>query len=239
MEYRFVICDDEKIYRDNLKNYVEDYFNDREDSYETIETSGGEELLKLDGLLSIDIAFLDIELEDMKGINLSRKLKEINNNVLIVFVSSHPSYIEEVYDQVAFNFITKPIKDRRFIRVMDKALRAIEGIRHEKYYKIVNKKNMKLIPYMDIVCFRKDRNNLEIVLEDETLKTRGSLDKVEEEVESDYFLRCHNSYIVNKRRIIEQIGNNISLKGHTEEIPVGREYKKVVLNEISKMIEGE
>ena len=96
-----------------------------------------------------------------------------------------------------------------------------------------------MIPYKDIVCFRKDRNNLEIVLEDETLKTRGSLDKVEEEVESNYFLRCHNSYIVNKRRIIEQIGSNISLKGYHEEIPIGRDYKKGVLNDISNMIKGE
>lgn len=239
MEYRFVICDDERMHRENLKRHLEGFFKDKEDSYETIETSGGEELLKHDDLLSVDIAFLDIELEDMKGVDLSRKLKEINDNVLIIFVSSHPGYVEDSYEQRVFDFITKPIKDKRFIRVMGDALEAIEEQRDEKYFRVVNKTETVLAQYKDILYFTKDSNDLVIVLENDTIKIRKNLKDVETEIDMDYFLKCHNGYIVNKKRILKIKNNKLSLAGCKDKIDVSKKYLDDVLDAISDMIEGQ
>jgi|LGOV01.1.fsa_nt_gb DNA-binding LytR/AlgR family response regulator len=238
MEYKIILCDDEKLHREILSNEIVKHFADSQNDYEIIKASSGEEVLGYDEINTVDIAFLDIELEDMKGIELSRKLRAINDKVLIIFVTSHSGYAVEAFEQFAFNYLTKPIDDGKFKRVIGKALRTIEDQSDDKHFKIIHKREMISIPYRDIIYFKKTVNNLEIVLENDRLKTRSSLKNVEENIDMDYFLRCHNSYIVNRKKIVKQKGNMLFLYGCDDGIDVGRKYKDNVLSEISRMIRG-
>lgn len=241
MEYKIIVCDDEKLHREILSNEIQKYFTDNEREYKKIEVSSGKELLEHSDIDTVDVAFLDIELEDMKGIELSRKLREINDEVLIVFVTSHPDYMMEAFDQFAFNYIMKPIDSKRFNRIMDKALEDIENRRNsgdEKFFNVIHKKKMSSIPYKEIVCFEKKVNNLVIVLEKDKMEIRSSLKKVEEEIDMNLFLRCHKSFIVNKDRIIRQQGDYLTLLGCNENIPIGEKYRESVLIELSSMLRG-
>lgn len=241
MEYKIIVCDDEKLHREILSKEIQKYFVDNESEYKKIELFSGKELLDYGDIKTVDIAFLDIELEDMVGIELSRKLREINEDVLIVFVTSHPDYMIEAFDQFAFNYIMKPIDSKRFKRVMDKALESIENRRNigtEKFFNVILKKKMSSIPYKEIVYFEKKVNNLVIVLGNDTMEIRSSLKKVEEEIDMNLFLRCHKSFIVNKERIIRQQGDYLMIIGCNENIPIGEKYRKNVLIELSRMLRG-
>jgi DNA-binding LytR/AlgR family response regulator len=241
MKYKIIICDDEKLHMEILSNEIEKYFANSNNKYEKIEVATGKELLECGGIATADIAFLDIELEDMKGIELSRKLREINDKVLIIFVTSHPDYALEAFEQFVFNYIMKPIDSKKFKRIMNKALENIENRRKssvEKFFNIIYKKKMTSIPYKKIVLFEKKVNNLVILLENNNLEIRRSLKKIEEEIDMNCFLRCHRSFIVNKEKIIAQHGNYLTLIGHNEKIPIGEKYRDHVNIEISKMLRG-
>lgn len=241
MGYKLLICDDEKLHRQILREELEKYFDNSRCSYEIIEASSGEDALGDNKIGNLDIAFLDIELADMKGIELSTKLKAKNENVLIIFVTSYSDYMGKAFEQFAFNYIMKPVESKIFNRIMDKALEKIgnrQNSSSKKYFTIVHKKKMSSILYGDIICFEKKLNNLIISLENDKMVMRYSLKRVEEELDTSFFLRCHRSFIVNKERIIVQQGNYLTLIGHNEKIPIGEKYRDHVNTEILKMLRG-
>lgn len=241
MGYKILICDDEKLHRQILREELEKYFENTRCSYEIIEASSGEDVLGHKRTGSLDIAFLDIELADMKGIELSTKLKAKNEKVLIIFVTSYSDYMGKAFEQFVFNYIMKPVESKIFSRIMDKALEEIEYRRNnslKKYFTIVYKKKMSSILYEDIICFEKRLNNLIISLENDKMVIRYSLKRVEEVLDTKFFLRCHRGFIVNKERIIVQQGNYLTLIGHNEKIPIGEKYRDHVNTEISKMLRG-
>lgn len=239
MIYNILVCDDEKLQRKVLIDKIEMYFSNQKDKYKIFQASNGKEALKINRDKNIHVAFLDIELEDIKGIELSKKLKDVNDSLLIIFVTGYPDYMMEAFNQFAFNYILKPIKQVKFQAVLVKALEEIKKINkrnNKKFYNIVCKNKINSIPYSDIIYFEKKINNLIIVLEKEHIEIRNTLKNVEKAIDMEYFIRCHRSIIINKKRVIKLIGNNITLKGCDVKIPIGGKYKNNVLREISKMI---
>lgn len=241
MEYKILICDDEKLHRDILVEHIEGYFAGRTDKYEIMQVSSGEEVIAYDRIDIVDMAFLDIELGDMEGIDLSKRLNEVNDEALIVFVTSHPDYMDQAFEQFAFNYMVKPIDDKRFRKVMDRAsdvLKEIKNQEPEKFYTVTEGDNMTSVPYSDIVFIWKEGNYLIMELENRKLKLRGTFRKLEEEIDMDFFLKCHKGYVVNKERIIHKDGDFLVLRGHGKDIPIGDKYRKNVFKEISRIKKG-
>lgn len=239
MIYRILVCDDEKLHRKILIEKIEEYFSGKEEKYKIIEASSGEDALKINKDINIHIAFLDIELQDMKGIDLSKRLKDVNDLMLIIFVTSYSYYMIEAFEQFAFNYVIKPVNGERINKILDKAIEEImkrDKKDYKKFYNI-NKNNKAIsILYEDIIYFEKIINNLVIVLEKENIEVRNTLKKVEKEIDMNYFIRCHRSIIINKKKIVQLIGDTLTLKGHDGVIPIGGKYKNNILKEISKMI---
>ena len=58
----------------------------------------------------IDIAFLDVNMPELSGINLAKKLKVTNPNINIVFATGYDEYAKEAFAVKASDYLTKPIK---------------------------------------------------------------------------------------------------------------------------------
>lgn len=56
----------------------------------------------------IDLAYLDVEMPEMSGIQLARKLKEIDDDIKIVFVTGYSQYAYDAFKVDAIDYITKP-----------------------------------------------------------------------------------------------------------------------------------
>ena len=75
-----------------------------------------------------DIAFLDIEMSQMNGIMLAKKLKEIYPKINIVFVTAYSQYTSEAFDIHASGYVYKPV-------TKDKIIVEMENLRHEIKWK--------------------------------------------------------------------------------------------------------
>lgn len=62
---------------------------------------------------SPDLAFLDIELPDMRGIELADRLRKIKPDLAIVFITAHQEYSLDAFKLYAFDYILKPIDEER------------------------------------------------------------------------------------------------------------------------------
>ena len=73
----------------------------------------------------VDLAFLDIEMPEINGIQLAKKLKAINPKTKIIFVTAFNNYALEAYKLHASGYITKPVSQeavKEEISELDKAI---------------------------------------------------------------------------------------------------------------------
>ncbi|MDE7285047.1 MAG: response regulator, partial [Lachnospiraceae bacterium] len=56
-----------------------------------------------------DILLLDIEMEEMTGVELAKKVRQGNDAVQIVFITGYPDFIAEGYEVSALHYLMKPV----------------------------------------------------------------------------------------------------------------------------------
>lgn len=62
---------------------------------------------------TVDVAFLDIEMNELDGLSLAKRLKEINHNTNIIFVTGYSGYMKNAFDMHASGYILKPIREEQ------------------------------------------------------------------------------------------------------------------------------
>lgn len=87
--FRVVICDDEKIQRSILKEFTEKLLSERCLNYQILEFSFGEDLISKYPE-KIDIIFLDIQMKDINGIEVAKKIRKFDEKVEIIFTTALP-----------------------------------------------------------------------------------------------------------------------------------------------------
>ena len=100
-----IIVDDEKPARDILKVFLE--------KVEDVSVSGcfcnaAEALENMKSAIP-DIAFLDIEMHQTNGIELAKKMRRLNDDIEIVFVTAFDQYALNAFQVDASGYLTKPI----------------------------------------------------------------------------------------------------------------------------------
>ena len=97
---KILICDDEIQYLNSLRIHVQEYMNNRLIECNIVTATSPGEVLS--GDMSFDLAFLDIQMEDMDGISLAKELRARNSKIAIFFVTNHDEYQDDAMDVNAF-----------------------------------------------------------------------------------------------------------------------------------------
>lgn len=100
---------------------------------------------KDNALKKIDIAFLDIEMPELNGIQLAKKLKKINPLVNIIFVTAYDNYALNAYKIHASGYVTKPVSE-------DKIKTEIEGLRFPTQIEQSKKLQVKCFGNFEVFC---------------------------------------------------------------------------------------
>lgn len=126
-----VICvDDEQPVLDNFKMKTKD-FKEIESLKLFLDGNSAIEWVKNN---QVDTAFLDMEMSDMNGIELAKKLKEIDRNIRIIYVTAFGQYALEAFGVDAIGYILKPYTREDIYRELEKA--SLVRPRPQKHIKI-------------------------------------------------------------------------------------------------------
>lgn len=137
----------------------------------------------------------------MDGRELAEKIRELNDLVYIVFLTSHREFVKVGYRVRAFDFITKDQLAEELPDVMDRLLRRRE--RDEKeVYTIRTHSRYEIIPYKDIIYIYKQDQNIRFVLKTEERAERKSIKKILGELDKNIFMLVERGYIVNLGHIV-------------------------------------
>lgn len=88
-----LICDDDKLYIDMIRKYVDEFFADHKiTDYKVYEYNSGDEAAKNNE--KIDIAFLDVEMDGINGIEAGKYLRNNNKNIVLFIITSYMGYMQ-------------------------------------------------------------------------------------------------------------------------------------------------
>lgn len=215
MTINALICDDQIQCTQIVQQYLVKYCDERNYTCFCDLFDNGEKALN--ATKRYDIAFLDIEVGNINGLDIAKKLKEKNNNIIIFFITEYEKYIDDAMDLFALRFIKKPLDYVRFYSGLDKAIELINEEVIEIYLKDSNK--VIKIKSEKIMYIETQDHKVKIVTTEGVFYSSDLLDFWQKKLTHISFFRVHKSYIVNLNYIEEYKRIEIKLN-NGEIIPV-------------------
>lgn len=213
------ICDDNKKQRENLKAIVEVQMELRGLRYEVVQHESGEELIEyIKGNHEVDMIFLDIEMGGINGVETARRIREEDKNVVIIFITGFSEYVFDGYEVNALNYVMKPYKKEKIIKVINQGLQQIAGEGDRFFLFEQGKKSIK-INLRDILFFSSERRKVKVVTKVDTFEFYNKISDIEEELKEG-FIRIHQRYLVNIRHIEKIENNEVLIEG--KRLPISR-----------------
>lgn len=127
MTYKIAICDDSAEDRNYITALTRQWADRRGHCLELSQFISAENFLFEYGDKSdYDILLLDIEMGEMDGVELAKRLRRENEVLQIVFITGYSDYISEGYEVAALHYLMKPVKEDKLQAVLD---RAVERLR--------------------------------------------------------------------------------------------------------------
>ncbi|MDD6188114.1 MAG: LytTR family DNA-binding domain-containing protein [Clostridiales bacterium] len=202
------VCDDNSIDRELIVSLLNMYFVNRPISNEIIQYESGVDLLyDFEDGMWFDIIFLDIYMNDLLGIDVAHKLRTLGYSRHIIFLTSTSDFAVDSYDVEALGYLLKPHSFEKLSQVMDRATRDIAT----NTYQIKNHSKVIMVSYHNILYV--ESNNSKCILhcrDGQSYAIYKRLDTIEQELNDERFLRCHQSYLVNMD-YIRQIDSQFTL----------------------------
>ena len=231
---RIAICDDDVSFGKYLQNTVENcleehciqhkifVFHDSMNLYDNIKMGEKFELM-----------LLDIEMPNLDGLQLIRKIKELLPDALTMFISNHEKYVYDVFCLEVFRFIPKNQVELRLCTALLDAVGKLQREK-EKYYIIENRYGMERLPMHRIISISRDGKNSAFLLTDGTrTQVRKTLSQVFEELPEGEFVWANRGTICNLAHVMKIKDEELELSNHTS-VPVIRgkinELKIVIKN---------
>lgn len=231
--YTCIIVDDDEIDRINTVSYIKRH------SLLTIKgvyTNAADALTAIESSMP-DIAFLDIDMPEMTGLELRKKASDIP---VCIFITSYADYAVDGFELAALDFIVKPVDTERFqktiVRINEylttKEKAAQLDIQEDANTVFIKEGHQQVkIQLGDVLYLEALKDYTSIVTAAKKYCVYGALGNIIKENAFQQFIRIHRSYAVKKDNIAK-IGNG-ELWVNGISLPVGRSYKNA-LNEYKR-----
>ncbi len=219
-----LICDDEKPFLDRLIQKITAYLEGKDIPFQTASFCSGEGMLEECENALFDIAFLDISMGIVNGIEAARRLREINKKICIVLVTGSMEYVLDGYKVGALRYLVKDSLDSSFKECMEAVLQRFHIDTDEICLEFTDR-NAYL--KADEICLVESRGHGILFLSAYDQQVIGTMTRKLTEMESllrgHGFLRVHQSYLVNMRYIVKISGYRLEMKQNiTLNIPKNR-----------------
>lgn len=188
--------------------------------------AAGEDLYEASRQESFDLFFLDIEMPELDGFKLAKKICSGKPQACLIFVSAHDSFVFDSQEYMPFWFVRKGMLEKDMLLALQKYFEVTTIKR--VHYRIKEGMGYRDLFLQDIMYIECQGHLLMIQKADgKVYKQYGSLKALAEELSGYHFLRIHKSFLVNQE-YIEEIGRReVRLLDGTV-LEMGRDRRKAL-----------
>lgn len=223
MPLTIAICDDNENQIKQLRRLLDEWSIDKPFAISIDEYISAENFLFNYPDNPCDLLLLDIEMKQLNGMELAKKLRLEGDILPIVFITGYSEYISEGYEVEALHYLLKPVDKQKLFTVLDRYIK-----RHTPENEITVKcedKTIHISPDV-IICCEAVGKNTHIHTREQVLICESGIGNFSKNLSSD-FISCHRSYIVNLR-YVRSIGKTEITLDSGENIPLSRRLYKDV-----------
>lgn len=233
---KIIICDDDFEIIRQITDFLEIISKQRKLYFDITSYNCGDNVIQSNE--KFDIAFVDIEMQGIGGLTVTRHLQDANPNIIIFIVTSFQSYLDDAMALQVFRFLSKPLDKNRFMKNINMAIdiyqKSTQNIAIETYDEFYN------IFTRDILYITIENRKACVVTRDCKLQTLNNFDFWKKLLkEYDYFAQSHYSYIVNLKNVTNFSKTEVTLSAdgkHFEHIPISRRYYSAFKDSFQKYI---
>lgn len=229
------IVEDSPFHADQLKQKISCWAQQKQETADVCCLSDGRELTSAE-IARSDILFLDIELPGCDGMSLARQVREQNEEIPIVFTTSHRQYVFKGYAVQAFRYLLKPVPQAECDLCMERA-RKYNRQKHRQLLSIPYKGTIFQVPVHQILYIEADDHYVKIITADDTYRCHNQLSEMEKLTQGTPLVRCHRSFLVNCDHIHTLRGKSAVLDNR-QTVPVSRTAMPAVLSMLTQSLNG-
>lgn len=181
------------------------------------------------------ILFLDIEMPEENGIRLAKRLRAIDRDILIVYLTSYDVYMKESFEVQPFRYMLKPLNPEELHKVVYQAVDAI--LENNDYLIFTSNQITYQVPARSIIYATVENGRkIRLVAESECYEYYGKIGELEAKWAHTSFVRIHTGYLVNMSYIKKLTSLNVVLM-NDECLPVSRPRRNRVKSQFHQFIE--
>lgn len=214
---KIAVCDDEAYMMNDISDKIGLYLTSRNIHAQISRYCGGTELLKSHE--EFDILLLDIQMEEIDGMETARLLRQGDFKGILIFITVLSEYVFDSFELQAFDYLLKPLDQQRLIRTLDRAFAYLN--RQDSRSLFVHKGDGSLIiPFDDILYCEVINRKIYIHTLQNVIDYYDKLENIEKKLDRRFF-KCHRSYLVNLK-YVRSFKEGLIHLSNQEHIPVSR-----------------
>ncbi|MCL2866299.1 MAG: LytTR family DNA-binding domain-containing protein [Clostridia bacterium] len=218
---RIAVCEDMQSHADILIDMIHKWAASRGKRAEAVHYKNAEAFLfhwSKDNLF--DLAFLDIEMGSLNGLELAARIRREDQGMLIVFTTGLREYIVRGYEVQAFRYMLKPIKEKDVFKVLDSAVIALQKKKTDTFV-IIQETQSKRLFKDEIYYFEMDNHYIIAHTLKGTIRYKEKMSHLEQILGEPHFCKCHRSYLVNLAHVATINREQVEID-NTDILPVSR-----------------
>lgn len=231
--FTFAIVDDEKAEIESFKNLFARFFSENPQfgsDYKTVEFTSGEQFMQ-DYMPNYDVIFLDIDMKGINGVETAKRIREVDDSTVIVFITRMARYAIDGYSVAAFDFIVKPLDYASFSVRMKRVLGHVQAGR-ARVITLNASGEVYIVNVNDIIYLEVQNHFVIWHTKQGNISIWGSLKDAIDQIGDYGFGSCNRCYYVNLR-YVQGVGKD-TVRVCGENLLISRYRRKEFLESLAK-----
>lgn len=231
--FRIAVAEDEHEYWQQLQAHLQRYSREYEVPLDVVHFSSGKQLAETEQ--QFDIILLDIVMPDMNGMDAAERIRQRDEQVVLMFITQMAQYAIQGYSVGALDFILKPVAYDMFAVKFSRAIARVRS-REGAQITLMLPSGMKRMQSRDIYYVEIQNHMLHYFTAFGEYILRGTMAAAEKELAPHHFAKCNHWYLVNLAHVSEINKDTVMVAGHCLEI--SRRMRSAFLAAVTNYVGG-
>lgn len=231
---RIAVVEDEAACSEKICSYLRQYENEKNEHFEITAFTDGDEITE-NYKAEYDIILMDIQMRFMDGMSAAEAIREMDSEVVIIFITNMAQYAIRGYAVDALDYVLKPVSYFAFSQRLERAISRMEK-RKGTYLAISLKGTMWKVDVSKVLYVESQGHNLLFHMAGDVCAGTGTMKEIEEKLAPHHFFRCNKGYLVNME-YVEGIQDGCAVV-HGEKLLISRARKADFMEALTQYVSG-